>query len=298
MAELSKFGRIIFAALAQQDAMAASLSAGGQVKRENESLQQIGKLLGETIVSFIADRNPPPVPELLGTEALRHDYHIDEYWFSGGVGELMVNPAADPLLYGDIGGYLAHGLLASLRDRGLVFFIPEHPIRATVIGAGAHSMQLSGSTISIDANTLPLRNLQIIRPFAAGASRDETVSLPEFVCKSIDSALLNHDIEWTQQSVALQLETIAEPNFPTLNAWATALAGAFVTLRGRPPLVIICAQDIAMALGQLIKQSLPAADLVVIDGVQSITGDYIDIGKPLNNQQSLPVVIKDLVFSA
>jgi len=324
---LSESGQIFLDAIAITDTEALADTSPSAIQLELgeridlEVMQRIGKSLGETIVNFIADKPAPPaVQQLLGTEALRHDYHIDEYWFSGGIAELMAKQPEQPLLYGDIGAYLARGLLAALRERGLLFHIPVSPIRATVIGAGAHSLQLSGSTISIDADALPLRNLPIIRPFLqdneqkdqreSGQFKEsvqltesaqlthESSHLNQFVCKSISSALAHHDIEWQQQCVALRLEPFAETNFQTLSTWAAALAGAFVSLKGRPPLIIICSQDIAMALGQLIKQSAPTADLVVIDNIQSVTGDYIDIGKPLANHQALPVVIKDLVFAS
>ena len=50
-----------------------------------------------------------------------------------------------------------------------------------------------------------------------------------------------------------------------------------------------------MAVGQMRRGRLQAVPIVVIDGIQLVSGDYIDIGKPLR-ANALPVVIKELIF--
>ena len=64
--------------------------------------------------------------------------------------------------------------------------------------------------------------------------------------------------------------------------------------------------DIAMALGLLLKRSLPDKRIISVDGIVVHDGDYLDIGKPKPSIHSdglnptctgaLPVVVKTLIF--
>lgn len=51
------------------------------------------------------------------------------------------------------------------------------------------------------------------------------------------------------------------------------------------------------ALGQFLIAQLPATDLLVLDGIATENGDYIDIGASMSNGQFVPVVIKEFIFS-
>ncbi len=261
---------------------------------DEEMLELIGHLLAESIIQYPLGRRPPQVSErLLVTDPLKRVCRIDEFWFSGGVAELMQSPPADPLAYGDIGAYLASGLMAAVTERALPFRIPERPICATVIGAGTFSLQLSGSTVSVDRKQLPLRNLPIVRPFSGDmAGRDRGA----WVSERLANCLRVNDIDWSSQPVAITLETLPPADFETLAGWAAALARAFVELGGAPPLVLVAGQDLAMALGQLIRQHLRDMPLVILDGIRSTDGDLIDIGLPLAGNQAIPVVVKCLLF--
>ena len=50
---------------------------------------------------------------------------------------------------------------------------PAQTVRATVIGAGAHTLSLSGSTIWLDSITLPVRNIPVVHPALGRADDDE-----------------------------------------------------------------------------------------------------------------------------
>ncbi len=260
----------------------------------DEKLAQFGELLAEAILRCVLPGRPPQLSQrLLTTEPIRSDLAVDEYWFSGGVAELMKSPPVDLLAFGDMGAHLANGLIESLTDKGVSYQIPDSPIRATVIGAGLHSLQLSGSTVSVEESTLPLRNITIIRPFT------HALSEPELCAKirdAVAACLFHHDLDWTSMPLAVVVEEIAEPSFDTLCRWATGLAAAVRELRAKPPVILVARQDIAMALGQLLRKELPDEKVIVLDGISCANGDYIDIGAPVAGGQAIPVVVKSLVF--
>ncbi|EDB3807145.1 ethanolamine utilization protein EutA, partial [Salmonella enterica subsp. enterica serovar Enteritidis] len=83
---------------------------------------------------------------------------------SGGVGECYRNQPADPFCFSDIGPLLATALHEHPRLREMNVQFPAQTVRATVIGAGAHTLSLSGSTIWLEDVQLPLRNLPVAIP--------------------------------------------------------------------------------------------------------------------------------------
>lgn len=64
--------------------------------------------------------------------------------------------------YGDIGLCLAGELKKKLEEAEIRNFQCPEKIQATVIRAGMHSMQLSGSTICYDGELLPIKNRPVI----------------------------------------------------------------------------------------------------------------------------------------
>ena len=65
---------------------------------------------------------------------------------------------------------------------------------------------------------------------------------------------------------------------------------------GRPALVVL-EQDMAKALGLLMKKELNGARPVVcLDGVRAEQGDYVDLGRPVLEGLAIPVVGKTLLF--
>ena len=186
---------------------------------------------------------------------------------------------------------VAAGLRESLTERSVKFHLPVDPIRATVIGAGQHTLQLSGSTITVNAERLPLRNIPLIRPFVAA------VMTPQMVQQQLVVALERTDLDWTKGPIAVVLGRLDDLGFLALEQLGAALVATFQSLAGCEPLILLSAQDIAMAIGQILRGLLPGVEIVVLDGISSEIGDFIDIGAPIKNRQALPVVIKELLFA-
>lgn len=288
VAGLTESGEMFFDATAKLQYMKM------REKLSHEFLELIGNLLGEAITQAVIAKNPPQVSQrLFSTDSLSHNYIIDEYWFSGGVAELMTAMPLDPLQFKDLGTYLAKGLLGAFGERNLPYQIPADSIRATVIGAGMHSMQLSGSTVSVQRESLPLRNLPVLKIQDLPRGQTGTEAF-----ETIKSMMAQRDLDWRQEPVALCIEQLPSVAFEELRQRAAFIAQSFVRCGARPPLVILTNQDVAMALGQLIRQVDPNLQCLVLDGIATEDGDFIDVGRPLLRANTVPVVVKTLIFNS
>lgn len=179
------------------------------------------------------------------------------YSFSGGVAD-CIRQDTDWLAYGDIGPLLGGAIRRSRLCRG-AYMLGEETIRATVIGAGSHSAQLSGSTVFHQNITFPLKNLPVVtRPGAADG--------PEVLAVG------------------------GAGDYREVRALAERIAGT-----AREPLIVAAQQDMAKALGvQLALRLGPGAKILCIDRVRLGEGDYLDVGAPIG--PALPVVVKTLVM--
>ena len=81
--------------------------------------------------------------------------------FSGGVAD-CVEDEKPWLAFGDMGPELGQVIRRSRLCTG-EYRLGEETIRATVIGAGCHSAQLSGSTVFYQNMEFPLKNLPVVR---------------------------------------------------------------------------------------------------------------------------------------
>jgi ethanolamine utilization protein EutA len=198
----------------------------------------------------------------------------------------------------DFGIYLARALNQSLRKNKINYVVAANAIRATVLGAGMHTLQLTGSTIDFAADCLPLRNVPIIKIDL----REQTN-----LTNGIKRALATMQIDCSKQPVALALTGLdrKELQYPKVKQLAENIARALVDehVTGPAPMVLIVDQDIAMVMGQLLKRLVPDKRIISVDGIVIQDGDYLDIGKPVHSNslsdkstETLPVVVKTLIF--
>ena len=139
-------------------------------------------------------------------------------------------------------------------------------IRATVIGAGCYSAQLSGSTVFTQNVQLPLKNLPVVEH--------------------------SEDLTALDGSGVLALAGIRSPGYGQVAAMAEELAAAF----GSHPVYLALQEDMAKALGQQLALRLgKTAQILCLDRVKLKSGDYLDVGAPVG--PALPVVIKTLILS-
>ena len=184
--------------------------------------------------------------------------------FSGGVAD-CIDGEKPWLAFGDIGPELGRAIKKSRLCAGQ-YRLGSETIRATVIGAGSHSAQLSGSTVFYQNIQFPLKNLPVVRSAAA--------------LQSLDGPGV------------LALEGQSAPTYGTL----TELAGSIVAEFDGTMLVIALEQDMAKALGQILALRLGQnAPILCIDRVKLEAESYLDVGTPIG--PALPVVVKTLILS-
>lgn len=220
---------------------------------------------------------------------------VDAISFSGGVGKLIYEPIlTDCFTYDDIGVFLADSIRKLLDGHRVTVVQPAETIGATVIGAGNHTMNVSGSTITItDYNQLPLQNIPIVQ--LDGALDIGKESLRKQVYQKTDLAQgIDQD-----QNVALSVNLNKKLGFRDVTSLAEELIYATDQLLAQQDtLILITQDDYGKVLGQSLKVRLPQNKQVIcIDSVDIRGGDYIDIGRPLGIGDSVPVVIKTLAFN-
>lgn len=223
--------------------------------------------------------------ELLLTKAPDQKYEVDEYWFSGGVAALVGNSIENKYSYGDIGIWLKEALEKEIAKRELKTKFVNSAIRATVIGAGSHTIQLSGHTVHADQALLPLKNVPLLK----GKATDPSVE------KCLRG--LEHSIKTHKGTIAIELPDIDLDTYEAILDCAKTVSEIVNEMTTIEPVVLILKSDAAMALGLQLKRLDSNKNYVVLDGVDTEEGDFIEIGKPVDNGLTLPVTIKTLIFS-
>lgn len=193
--------------------------------------------------------------------------------FSGGVAD-CIETTHESLAFGDLGVLLGKAIKESPLCQGQ-YRLGEQTIRATVIGAGCHSAQLSGSTVFYDGVSLPKKNLPVA-----------TLSMP-ITAEKVANAYAGQDTE----TVVLSISGYPSPSYEQVQE----LAKTIVSGSGNRELLICVEEDCAKALGHGIRLLSPQTPCLCIDRIRLQNESFLDIGVPVG--PALPVVVKTLVLS-
>lgn len=206
--------------------------------------------------------------------------------FSGGVADLIERSPSDPYAYGDLGVLLGKAIRGSALWQEGNHIPTGETIRATVMGAGLHTTELSGSTIFYRNMSFPLKNL----PVASLNGEDENLPQEELIPKIRES--LDRMAPGDSPCV-LSMKGLRNPKFSELCKLADAVA---LSTEERSALFLSLERDMGKALGQAIHSLVPHKPLLCLDGLRLPDSAYLDVGTPIAGGSVLPVVIKTLVL--
>ena len=184
--------------------------------------------------------------------------------FSGGVAD-CIDHAHPDFAFGDLGPILGQAIRRSRLCKS-EYRLGTETIRATVIGAGSHSAQLSGSTVFYQNIRFPLKNLPVVTDIAALNRLDRP-------------------------------GVLALPSIPAAHYREIAdLADRIAKTWPNQPVYIALEEDLAKALGHALALRLPKdVPILCIDRVQLPEESYLDVAAPVAT--ALPVVVKTLILN-
>ena len=237
-----------------------------------EKMAQIAGLLTQALEMAAGLREPTPLLQSLLTREVQTPWISPKepvvLSFSGGVAD-CIGKEHPWLAFGDIGPVLGRAIRESRLCKG-EYRLGSETIRATVIGAGCHSTQLSGSTVFSQNVAFPLKNLPV-------ADISEGSSIREVLSRQEDLSIL-------------AMPGPASPTYRQIVSLAEELAAQI-----SGPVLICLEQDMAKALGQALALRLPTGTPVLcLDRVKVSRGSFLDIGAPVGG--AFPVVVKTLVL--
>jgi ethanolamine utilization protein EutA len=304
----------------------AAINVGGRLLAFDENstitrLEETGKLVGKNVglslsigdiveedgkkkiafalaISLIAamqgDSHSELAQQLMMTDTLENPVQFDQITFSGGVAEYIYG--IEEKSYNDLGILLAEEIQNQLGDLKAKLTQPQYRIRATVIGAGQSSLQVSGSTTFLSDNLrYPIRNLHVIEPYLA-KRRNNTSD----VKTAVEQALIRHDLVEGNDHFILAFKDAVRPSYSSLIEFSKGVIDALpkTVSKGKP--ILMCFDtDVGNSVGNVMRREVGISnDILSIDEVALGEGDFIDIGEPIIENVIVPVVVKTLVFDA
>ena len=162
-----------------------------------------------------------------------------------------------------------------------------------MVGAGTHTTNVSGSTISYTQGQLPIKNIPVLK-----LSEEEEQNLALFQ-ETLRRKLQVYKTEGKLEQVAIVFSGRYHTSFAQIQELARAVAeGADEVIAGPHPLILVIENDIAKVLGNALNVLLERRkSFICIDGIFGNDGDYIDIGEPVAQGSVVPVVTKTLIFN-
>ena len=286
-----KIWRIDEPARKVMDHIGLNYRIGDQTPRED--IERIATKFAEVLIEVITGpANSSLAKQLMVTNDLDFPDRIDEYSFSGGVAELIYGRNGN---YNDIGQILADKIKSLTFKLASPVIEPANKIRATVIGAGAYSLSISGSSGFMDDRiTFPIKNVPVIR-----VDVERSKLSVEHVVSQINISFQRFDLSEGEEIVALYFKDPVRASYPKLELFAKSIEAALTnSIENKIPIILIFEKDIACSVGNVIRRETGLkTNLLSLDELILEEGDWIDIGEPLVSGQVFPVTVKSLVFN-
>ncbi len=261
-----------------------------------EHLDKVAERMADMIFECIDGCHTELCSRLLMTPALGDKPDFDVVFFSGGIGDLfyqLMDRELESFQWNDIGVLLARHLRTGAERSGLTVKKPAQTVQATVIGAGAYTLSLSGSSIWLNCDQLPLRNIPVVRPQIDWQVRDPDV------CQQTIKAGQRMDLQLRNDLYAIAFGNAMPVNYHMVSHTAQELANYYQRHGNlQAPAIVVTQNDLGKVLGMELQPLLNPQQLMVIDEVRVREGDYIDIGRSFFGGEVLPLTIKSLAFPA
>lgn len=259
------------------------------IKNENLETQKkcIEEILAQMVMSVdevLFSKTPSDITKALIVNNDLPNILPEKIIFSGGVSKYVYQKEiSEWWIHGDVGPLLGEAYKKGKAYHTFEVINGAETIHATVMGAGIHTINVSGSTVSVKKECLPIRNIPIVVPEIKNGNYNWIEPAKMF----LDSL---------HTCVALGLPIQSKLDFNSVDELTENIAKQLAFIPSNPK-VIVMEQDVAKVIGQGIVKRLGDIDLVCIDGIRAFSGDYIDIGKALSYAEALPVVVKTLIFN-
>ncbi|MEH7085631.1 ethanolamine ammonia-lyase reactivating factor EutA [Neobacillus drentensis] len=259
------------------------------------AIKQVTDFMADVIARMLKKKlTNEDLPLLLGHEPNWVE-DIEAIMFSGGISECIYHHETGTVQsakYDDIGLMLAASLKESSSLAGWTWVKPQETVRATVLGAGMQTTEISGATIEADHRKLPMKNLPVYQIRFEGDFKTVINQLS----KRIEEAIDLYDPQRDGQNFAVYFSDLPYLRFREIDEFAESILKA---MKQKPnqsqPLVLVLDRDYAKVLGQTLKRKAPEQSIICIDQIKVENGDYLDIGQVLETDV-VPVIIKTLTF--
>ena len=245
-----------------------TLHLGDQATEQN-LLPIISELVAVLENSIGLGTQSPFYQLLVTNHPLRKGEELPIVTFSGGVADCLNTTSTNLFKYGDIGLLLGKYLRKSLIFSEKEVLESAETIRATVVGAGSHTAEISGSTIAYREQILPVKNIPILKL----AQEDETLTVTE-LGQRIQEKLNWHRIEETPQ-IALAIRGMSNPTFADIQRYGQGIVEGLASLVAEQiPIIVMVDEDMAKALGHALSAHLPKDyPFICLDSVKVENGD-------------------------
>lgn len=234
----------------------------------------------------------PEVADLLRTGPLPIAEESPPVVLSGGMARYV--DGGEARSFNDLGPSMAAELPSVFAERGVRFSVAASSIRATVIGASQFTVQVSGTTIHVSGPVvLPVRNVPVA---TVPRSADPSVMADQDLRRRIARAIELSPAD--DRALAVSLPWTGSADFATLDAFCDdVLSATDDVLVGDRALILVVDHDVAGLIGAHLELERGLTrPLVVIDGIELKSFDFIDVGDYLDGSSSVPVTIKSLAF--
>lgn len=261
---------------------------------EPSGRERVARWLVERLVEFLSGGPMSPETEKLSIFPMRPlPDDIAKVVFSSGVGEFIYG--REQRDFGDLAPWIA----AAVREEcdggswNWPWHMPEEsPIRATVTGIAQQTVEMSGDTIYAGREgVLPIRNREVRRLDIAHLTSAGDIAA------AMQQVLATDSLSSAEGGVVWDVRCGTDRSYAYLAELAKGLGSGGVQA-GSTPVAIILDQDIAMLVGRLIAEELEiTSDVVVLDGVTLSDIHFVDLGRHRVETNTVPVVLKSLVFT-